>query len=305
MAVRGQGHGPLSYDKLIQASSRAVGLSAMAMILVAGCSSGGGSAPSAGSAPSSGNGSSGGSGIASGPVSTPLPPRQLLLAAATQAEKITSATETLAIHDSGTQNMTITGTAQFQRTPTLDVAENLAFTVAGKSTDIKVILTGTAFYLSEAPLARQFGKPWLKLDLSALSTPTLAAFAQLIRSVQTNNFVDTTQLFAAASSVRVVGKQTVDGVPTTEYAGSFQTGELSRALASGLRKILAPALRALGNGTVYFHTWIDDQHRTRKLTEVETINGLMINTTVNITGINQPVQITIPPASQTFTAPGG
>jgi hypothetical protein len=94
-------------------------------------------------------------------------------------------------------------------------------------------------------------------------------------------------------------------VRTTEYAGSFRVAALSRALAPGFRKILAPALKAMGNGTVYFHTWIDDQHHTRKMTEIETSKGLTINTTVNISGINKPVHIALPPASETVTPPGG
>lgn len=41
------------------------------------------------------------------------------------------------------------------------------------------------------------------------------------------------------------------------------------------------------------------------MTEVETLNGDTVNTTINITAINQPVSITLPPASQTFTLQGG
>jgi hypothetical protein len=55
---------------------------------------------------------------------------------------------------------------------------------------------------------------------------------------------------------------------------------------------------------VNFRIWIDGQHRVRKETEVESVNGMTINTTVTITAINQPVNITIPPASQTFSQPG-
>jgi uncharacterized membrane protein len=46
--------------------------------------------------------------------------------------------------------------------------------------------------------------------------------------------------------------------------------------------------------SISFHVWIDGQHHTRKITDVETVNGETINTTVNITAINQPVQITLP-----------
>jgi hypothetical protein len=36
----------------------------------------------------------------------------------------------------------------------------------------------------------------------------------------------------------------------------------------------------------------------------ESINGENVTTTVNVTAINQPVRITVPPASQTSAPPG-
>jgi hypothetical protein len=259
----------------------AAGLSAVALIVLAACSSGGG-----------------------GSASTPLPPRQALLAAASHARKVTSASETLTVRDSGAQNATTAGTIQFQRKPTLQASETLNTTAAGKSTQIKVILTGTAIYLHEAALAGQLGKPWLKLDLSALNGTDLASIAQLAHSLQGNDFANQTQLLAVAKNVHVAGTQTVDGVATTEYAGSVRAAEALKTLPASFRKAMAPELQVLGNGTISFHVWIDGQHHTRKITDVETVNGETINTTVNITAINQPVQIALPPASQTAAPPG-
>jgi hypothetical protein len=104
--------------------------------------------------------------------------------------------------------------------------------------------------------------------------------------------------------VHVVGTQTIDGVATTEYAGSVRAAQALKALPASFRKAMAPELLVLGNGTISFHVWIDGQHHTRKITDVETVNGETINTTVNITAINQPVQIALPPAGQTVTPPG-
>ena len=152
----------------------AAGLSAAALIVLAACSSGGGGPAST--------------------ASTPLTPRQALLAAASHAQKVTSASETLTVRDSGAQNATTAGTIQFQRRPTLQASETLNTTAAGKTTQIKVILTGTAIYLHEAALAGQLGKPWLKLDLSALNGTDLASIAQLAHSLQGNDFANQTQL---------------------------------------------------------------------------------------------------------------
>jgi hypothetical protein len=267
-------------------------LSAAALILLAACSSGG-SGPASSAGPAS-----------TGSASAPLTPRQALLAAAAQARQIRSATETLTVQQSGSESATTTGTIQVRLKPTLQASETLRTALAGKTTQIKAIVTSTVIYLHEASLTRQFGKPWLKVRLSALSGTAGGSFAQLFRSLQSNNVTDQTQLLTVAKDTRVVGRQTVGGVPTTEYAGSFRAAEGLKSLPGSLRKALAPAFKALGNSTIRFHIWLDGQHRPRKVTEVETVNGETINTTVNITALNSPVHITIPPASQAVTPPG-
>jgi hypothetical protein len=270
----------------VRQRAAAVALPAAALILAA-CSSGGTSA--------------GGS-----PASTPLTPRQALLAAATQAQQITSATERLIVHDN-TSGSTTTGTVQFRLKPTLLASENLNVTAAGTRTRIKMILTSTAIYLHEASLTSQLGKSWVKMDLSALSAlagTTGASLAKLVQSLQSNNFTNQAQLFAGAKNTRVAGTQTVDGVTTTEYAGSLTAAAALKALPASFRKALAPELQALGNSPVYFHEWVDGQHHLRKMTEVETVNGDTVTTMINITAINRPVHITLPRASQTFALEG-
>jgi hypothetical protein len=266
----------------------AVGLSAAGLILVAACISCGTSA----------DGSS---------AKSPLTPRQALQTAAIEAQQITSASAAVAFTDSGASSPAITGTIQIRLKPTFLASENLKATAAGSSTQINVIVTGTAVYVKEASLATQLGKPWLKVDLSTLSTlsgTSGAGLAQLYQSLQSNNFAKQAQLVTVAKNVRVVGTQTVDGVTTTEYAGSFTAADGLKALPAGFRQALAPELQALGNSTIYFREWIDGQHHLRKITEVETVNGNTVNTTVNITAINQAVHITLPPASQTFLYQG-
>ena len=238
----------------------------------------------------------------------PADPRQALLAAATHTQQITSATETLTVLHSGAANSTTTGTIRIRLKPTLLISGNLSTTAAGTSTQVKVIVADTAIYLNEASLTSQVGKPWVQIDLSTLSALAGtggAGLAQLFHSLETNSFTNRAQLFTVAKNARVVGKQTVDGVSTTDYAGSFIAADGLKALPADFREALAPELQALGNSTVYFHEWIDGQDRLRKMTAVETLNGDTVNTTINITAINQPVSITLPPASQTFTLQGG
>ena len=173
----------------------AAGLSAAALILAAACTSCG--TPAGG-----------------GSASAPLTPRQALLTAATQAQQVTSASEALAVKGSGASSSTMTGTVRIRLKPALLASENLDVTAAGTSTRIKMMLTGTAIYFHEASLASQFGKPWVKMDLSALSAlggTSGAGLAQLFQSLQSNNFAKQAQLFTVAKNMRVVGTQAVGG----------------------------------------------------------------------------------------------
>jgi hypothetical protein len=254
------------------------GLSATALILVAAC--GGGS------------------------TSSTVTPRQALLAAATQSQQVTSATETLNAHISGAESETTSGTIQYRLKPSLEASENLSVSAASQNTALRLIVTDSAMYLNEGSLTKALGKPWVKLDLSAVKGTAGASLAQLFHSLQNNDFANETQLLTATKNVHVVGTQTVDGESTTEYAGSVHANQAVKALNPAARKLLAPELQAMGSGVITFHEWINGQHHVRKLTELETVNGATINTTMNITAINTPVTITPPPASQTKSLSG-
>ncbi len=275
----------ISMNIIRRAGVLIAGLSA-ALILAA-CSSGGG-------------GSAGGGGAAR----TPLPPRQALLTAATQTQRMTSFTELVTTQATGIQSETITGTIRAQLKPSLRLAANLTFAEPGRSAQVHVMLTGTALYTSGTALNRQAGKPWDKIDLSALKGPAAASITPLVHSLQSSNLRDQTELLTVATNTRVAGRQTIDGVATTEYAGSLNPAEAQKALPAGLRKALAPQLQALGNNTISFHIWIDGQNDVRKFTDVVTVNGETVHTTATLTALNQPVHITLPPASQTATLPG-
>lgn len=260
-------------------------LSAAALLLVA-CSSGGGSA--------------GGGGAAS----APLPPRQALLTAAAQAQRMTSFTELVTTQATGIQRETSTGTIRAQLKPTLRLAANLTLAEPGGSAQVRVILIGTALYTSGSVVHSPAGKPWDKIDLSALKGPAAARITPLVHSLQSSNLRDQTEMLTAATNTRVAGRQTIGGVPTTEYACSINAAEAQKALPAGLRKALAPQLQSLGNNTISFHVWIDGQNDVRKFSDVVTVNGETVRFAATITTLNQPVHITPPPASQTATLPG-
>jgi hypothetical protein len=264
----------------------AIGLSAAVLIAAAACST------SAGSHGSTGGGKA-------------LTPRRALLAAALKTRQVTSATETLVATASGPQGQSTTkGTVLIRRKPTLEESGNLKVDLSGRTVGIKEVFVGQTFYFSSPLLTKSIKKPWVKVPLSGLKGTAGASLAQLFHSLQSDDFTNQAELLTVAKNAKAVGKQTVDGVSTTEYAGSLKAGAVIKALPVGARKALAPFLRTLGNSTIAYHAWIDGQHYLRKFAEVVHLNGETVHTTFNITGINQPVNITVPPASQTAQIPG-
>ena len=262
------------------------GLSAAALIALAAC----------GSSNANGSGGSGG---------TSLTPRDALVAAVSHTQKVTSAVETLNVKVSGAQSLSTTGTVQVRLKPALLIGANLDITEAGKTTPIKEVLTGTAIYFSAPSLTGQLSsKPWVKIPLSALKGTAAASFGQLFHSLQSNSFTNQTELLTVAKNSHMIGKQTINGTPTTEYAGSFKASQALKSLPASYRSALSSELQALGNNPINFHVWIDGQNHVRKMIEAESVNGENVTTTVYISAINQPVHVTAPPASQTAPMPG-
>lgn len=275
-----------------------IGLSAAAMTLLAACSSSGSNSASngtastgatAGSTASASTGAAG-TGAAGSPAA-----RQALLAASTEAQQVNTAVTTLNVKvTGGAQAGTETGTLQYQRKPSVLMSEILHIVAQGGTTDIKLILTGTDVYFSEPGLSAT----WTKLSRSSLSGPTAASFGKLIQGMQSNDFSNQQQMLAAAKNVHEAGTQTIDGVQTTEYDGSIRASDAINALSPSVRDILGPQLKTLGDSLISFREWIDGQHHVRRVIENETVKGNTVTTTMDITGINQPVKITLPPDSQ-------
>jgi hypothetical protein len=162
-----------------------------------------------------------------------------------------------------------------------------------------MILTGQDMYFSEPGLPT--GKAWMKFGRAGLKGKS-ASFSQLVNSMQSNNFTNQAELFAVAKNAKMVGTATIDGVATTEYAGSFRASDALSALSPSVRDILGAQLTTLGDSVISFREWIDGQHHMRQAIENETVKGNAVTTTMNVTGINQPVRISLPAASD-ITSP--
>jgi hypothetical protein len=260
----------------VQRRVAAVALCAGAVALIAGCSAG--SAGSAGS-------------------SKPLTARAAITLAADETQRVNSVAETISAQLSGNLSETTSGTAQMQLRPDLLIDEQLNISADGQAYGMDEIVNTNAMYLKSPAFSALTGpthKPWIEIPLSSLSPNLGSSLSQLLQNLQNGNPMTQTRMLAAAANVRAVGTQVVNGVSTTHYTGSFQASSALAKLSPSLRSELTPLLK-LVSGDIRFGVWIDGQHVARKITEVYTIFGDTMNMTANITAVNQPVHIALPP----------
>jgi len=255
----------------------AVALGAGALALAAGCSTGSGGSPGATGSPR-------------------LTAHQAISLAANDTQRVNSMAGNFTV-GVGTAGST-SGTVQLRLKPSLLAHETISANLDGQKLAIEEVLSSTAIYIKE-PFG---GKPWAEIPFSELKGGLGSSLASLLQSAQAGNPAEQTRLLTGSKNVHVVGTATIDGVQTTHYAGTLTPSEALSALPAATRKGLAPELK-LVTGDISFNAWIDGQHVARKVVEVETVSGQTVNLTFNVTAVNQPVQITPPPASQVAVLP--
>lgn len=211
---------------------------------------------------------------------------------------------------SGLGNAEMAGTFQEQLHPSLLVSADFSrFSVSSQplAGGLGEVITPKALYMKFGPLTQALhtAKPWFEIPLSGLNKITGLNLDSLINQTQTSSPLTQTQLLAGATNVRQVGTGTVDGVPVTEYAGTYSMSAALAKLPSDLRDSVSQAMQKAGfnKAQAQFQAWIDGQHQLRK--EVVTVDGSEITETITmtVTSINQPLAISVPPASQTTTLP--
>lgn len=167
------------------------------------------------------------------------------------------------------------------------------------------IITPSTLYLKWSFLTTtmHLGKPWLAIPVSAADQKSGVNLSQIFSQLQSSGPLTETQLLAGATNVHQVGTGTVDGVPVTEYSGTLPMDKGVGYLSGSLKKQVQQALKAAGISTATFTVWIDGQHLVRKSVVTESGKSVTEVITTTITSINQPVNIAIPPASQTTPMP--
>ncbi|HEY0716123.1 MAG TPA: hypothetical protein VGD68_00780, partial [Streptosporangiaceae bacterium] len=271
-------------------------------LAVAGCSSS--SSPSSAGAKPSGHASASSTGAASTGGGS-LTAAQAVQKAAAQAQRATSYAADVTVQTTGTASTTMSGTLQQQTAPSpLVVADFSSVMIQGQQIQggLQEIVSSSGVYLKLSQLARQTGKPWIEIPASDLSKVSGASFGQLLQNGNNDPLVQT-QMLSTSTNVKKVGTATVNGVPTTEYTGTYPiTAGLAKLPAASRAKI-ASQLQAMGLTTEHFTVWLDDQQQVRKVVSSAKGTSEQVTSTIVVTSVNQPVSVTLPPRAQTATIP--
>lgn len=176
-----------------------------------------------------------------------------------------------------------------------------------------VVVTPTIYYIRDAALSRYYHttKPWVELSPATYLTVNAKVSAKMRNSTPGAFFGDPVLgvgLFTTSTDVRVVGTGSVNGVPVTEYAGSYSVASglayITATLGSALSAEANKQAMAMGLTTVRFRAWLDPQQRPLKLVLIEAGTHANMTVTQTIVSINQPANIQFPPASETYVVPG-
>jgi hypothetical protein len=204
----------------------------------------------------------------------------------------------------------MTGTFAEQLHPTLLVSADIgSYSMMGTSLPggLTELITPTVMYLRSPQLTQELHltKPWLAVSLSAASKSSGLNLSQLVDQATGSGPLTQAQMLGASSSVREVGTGSIGGVPVTEYAGTIPVAKAISALSGGAKAEMGQMNAAAGLTTENYTVWIDGQHVMRKAVITGTGTTLTETVTVTFTSVNQPVNVTVPPASQTTSLPGG
>ena len=195
---------------------------------------------------------------------------------------------------------TTTATTRLQLKPVLLASESVHTATNGHHVSVDEIVSAKAVYIKES--TSQSSRPWIKVSFSELGGSLGSSISTLLQNAQNGNPAQQTEVLTASKNVHVVGTQVVNGVETTHYSGTVSPSTALSRLPARVRKGLAPLLKLI-TGDIRFDIWIDAQHVTRRLIEHETVVGEPATVTLNVTAVNQPVQITPPPASEVTVLP--
>jgi outer membrane protein W len=254
--------------------------------------------------------------VSGGSSAAPITPLTAVRLAADTSNTATSFTGTLSVQaavkagTAGSGGTTFTATFTERLRPSLLAQVDVQSMTAGGTTvpgGMTEILTPGTLYMKWSYLTQMLKttKPWLSIPLSVMSKGSGINFGQMLDQASSSSPLTESQLLAGATAVRKVGTGTVGGVPVTKYTGTLSLAKGLKYLSASVRSAMQKEIGTAGITHAAFTVWIDGKNTVRKAIITENGTALTETITTTITSINQPVNISIPAASQTTQIPTG
>jgi Protein of unknown function (DUF1396). len=202
----------------------------------------------------------------------------------------------------------IQGTMVFQQKPSLaaDITfSQVSFGGQELPGGMRTILLGDTLYLKVDALRTVTGdaKPWVKVDLNEAGAQSGVDLRDLLSQAQQYDLANSVKMLTASQDVKAVGTETVGGVETTHYSGTFPVEEALRQLGPELQEQARGQMAHLKD--MRFDAWIDEQGLPRKISMTGDAGEGSVSTTMQFRAFNEAVNISEPPADQVGELPKG
>ncbi|MDF5751564.1 DUF1396 domain-containing protein [Spongiactinospora sp. TRM90649] len=167
----------------------------------------------------------------------------------------------------------------------------------------RAILVGDTAYIKLDALKSMTGvtKPWIKASVSDLDGQGRTEAQNALGRIQQFDLSAAVKLVTASKDVKSVGTESVGGVDTTHYSGTFPVEEAVKLLDPAHRDQASQSFGEVKN--MKFDLWADAQSLPRKITMSGEADRGKFNATMMFKGYNEPVEITAPPASEVGEIP--
>lgn len=226
---------------------------------------------------------------------------------AQKAEQVTSYTADMVVDGSTRQGpVKVQGRMVYQNKP--DLAANITvdtMNVGARNVPggMRAILLGDTAYVKVDALNTLLGatKPWIKVSASQVDGGHKADVDNLLTKAREFDLANATKLVGSSKDVKAVGTESVGGVDTTHYSGTFPVKEAVQALDPQMRDKLGNDLPDATD--LKFDMWADAQSLPRKIVLSGVEKNENFTATVMFSGFNEKTDIAAPPADQVGELP--
>lgn len=171
----------------------------------------------------------------------------------------------------------------------------------GQDMRFETIMTAKAMYMKfPKELAQQMGgKAWVKIVFADLKGLSGVDIQTLIDQSQQSGPTAYVKMLVAAGDVKEVGTETIRGEETTQYSGTVQPEDLTKAFTGDLRKQYSALLKQIGSSPIEMDIWVGADGLPRRLHQVMSFQGNEMDLSMDLYDFGTKVDVTPPPASKT------